>query len=57
MQHTGGRLGDPWFWSITGVLTGHTPITGHAPTREEVQAQCAEAWRAWLKKVGLQEAE
>jgi len=52
MQQTGGTLGDRWFWSITCVLTGDTPITGHGATREEAQSKFAEAWRAWLRRTG-----
>jgi hypothetical protein len=39
------------------VLTETTPMIGYAETREEAQAQFAEAWRAWLKIAGLQEVE
>jgi hypothetical protein len=56
MRQVGGSLGDRWFWSITYVLTEVTPMTGHAPTREEAQAQFAKAWRERQKRTDLQGA-
>jgi hypothetical protein len=51
VRQVGGTLGN---WSITCETT---PMIGYAETREEAQAQFAEAWRAWLKNAGLQEVE
>jgi hypothetical protein len=41
-----------WQWSITCITEASI---GSADTREEAQAQFAEAWRTWLKRTGLQE--
>ena len=37
-----GTTGDRWQWSITAIAE---TATGWAETREETQAQFAEAWR------------
>jgi len=38
LGRSAAHWGDRWFWSITCVLTEDTPMTGHAPTREEAKA-------------------
>jgi hypothetical protein len=56
---TCGTAGERWFWSITAVLVDphESPRIGWAASREEAQQQFAKAWRAWLVRTKLQEAQ
>ncbi len=46
--------GERWQWSITCITEGWIVS---ADAGEEAQENFAAAWRAWLKRTGLQEVE